>query len=48
VTAQTRDLVVERDPIRHRRIDHHAWHGALKPRDGAALFFHALGVRAAI
>jgi hypothetical protein len=23
-TAQTRDLVVERRSIRHRRIDHHA------------------------
>ena len=27
-TAQTRDLVVERGSIRHRRIDHNAWHGA--------------------
>jgi hypothetical protein len=27
-TAQTRDLVVERRSIRHRRIDHHGRHGA--------------------
>src|SRR5262245_2554425 len=26
-TAQTRDLGVERLSIRHRGIDHHAWHG---------------------
>jgi len=25
--AQTRDLGVERFSIRHRGIDHHAWHG---------------------
>jgi len=31
-TAQTRDLVVERRSIRHRRIDHHAWHGAQAAR----------------
>ena len=35
-TAQTRDLVVEQVSIWHRRIDHHACHGALKPRDGAS------------
>src|SRR5207245_3571784 len=32
--AQTRDLVVKRPSIRHRRIDHHAWH-TFKLRGGA-------------
>src|SRR5438552_4234994 len=31
-TAQTRDLVVERLSIRHRRVDHHARHGVLEVR----------------
>jgi hypothetical protein len=31
-TAQTRDLVVEHLSLRHRRIDHHAWHGAQAAR----------------
>src|SRR5262245_43210598 len=31
-TVQTRDLGVERLSIRHRGIDHHAWHGTQAAR----------------